>query len=294
MLTTRKWATALTVMMLSFRAIAAQVPQSSEGVAVEQQEGYVVEAGVSIYYKSIGHGRPLMVLHGGPGGSHDTFLPYLIPLAVRHRLIFIDERGSGKSSRPDDDASYTLDAMTGDVEAVRRALHLGRIDMLGHSFGGIVAQAYAIAYPKNVTHLILASTWSSAERINSDFAKIRHDADPSLTAKLDQMEAQGIFDSSGAQLPEYRKAADAVEGPYDYFIHRPSWDEPSSAIGWRVLKAMWCGRSDFHVDGTLAGFDFASSLEPLDVRTLIIYGDHDLVQSQTAEVPPRDAAFCPR
>src|SRR5258708_7691341 len=61
------------------------------------QEGYVDAHGIMIYYKIIGRGAPLMIVHGGPGASHDYFLPYLLPLARTNRLIFIDERGSGRS-----------------------------------------------------------------------------------------------------------------------------------------------------------------------------------------------------
>jgi pimeloyl-ACP methyl ester carboxylesterase len=59
---------------------------------------------VLIYYTSFGQGPPLLIVHGGPGASHDYFLPYLLPLARHNRLIFIDERGSGKSQKLDDPA----------------------------------------------------------------------------------------------------------------------------------------------------------------------------------------------
>src|SRR5437762_7741301 len=56
------------------------------------QEGLVDAHGVLIYYKTVGRGAPLVIVHGGPGASHDYFLPYLLPLARQNRLIFIDER----------------------------------------------------------------------------------------------------------------------------------------------------------------------------------------------------------
>jgi proline iminopeptidase len=276
----------LTAILAAFVFMAGGVKaggrQANSARPLIQQEGYVYAGDVAIYIKSIGSGPPMVVLHGGPGGSHDAFLPYLVPLAARHRLIFIDERGSGRSSRPEAEESYTLETMTQDIETVRNTLRLGQIDILGHSFGGILAQAYAIAHPREVRHLILASTWSSAERIDIDFAKIRDAADPQLKLQLEQLEAEGIFDSSGAQLPAYRRIANAVEGPYLYSRHRPTWDEPSMGIGWRVLKVMWCGRSDFHVDGNLTGFDFTKALRSLNVPTLVLVGDHDLTQLETA------------
>src|SRR5215831_16991113 len=71
------------------------------------QEGYVDANGVLTYYAEIGHGPPLVVLHGGPGASHDYLLPWLLPLARSNQLLFIDERGSGRSERVQDVHQYT-------------------------------------------------------------------------------------------------------------------------------------------------------------------------------------------
>ena len=114
------------------------------------QEGFVDAQGVMIYYKILGRGEPLMIVHGGPGASHDYFLPYLLPLARHHKLIFIDERGSGRSQKLEDASGYTIETMVEDVEAVRQALGLGKISLLGHSYGGCLAQAYALKYQKNL------------------------------------------------------------------------------------------------------------------------------------------------
>src|SRR3954454_3190671 len=103
-------------------------------------EGYVDANGVMIYYTSFGKGDPLVIVHGGPGASHDYFLPHLTPLARTNRLIFIDERGSGRSEKLEDVKQYTVERMVDDVEAVRVALGLGRINLLGHSYGGVLAQ----------------------------------------------------------------------------------------------------------------------------------------------------------
>src|ERR1700722_11798923 len=128
-----------------------------------QQEGYVDAHGVLIYYKALGKGEPLVVVHGGPGASHDYFLPYLLPLARTNRLIFIDERGSGRSQRLEGASKYTVEAMVDDLEDVRVALGLGKISLLGHSYGGVLAQAYALKYPEHLSHLILASTFASTK-----------------------------------------------------------------------------------------------------------------------------------
>lgn len=260
---------------------APAAPAAAKPAAFEQHEGFVDTGGAMIYYKSIGSGPALMVLHGGPGSTHDYFLPYLLPLARHHRLVFIDERGSGRSQQLPP-SQYTLEGMSADVEAVRTALALSKMDLLGHSFGGILAQAVATRYPAGIRRLILSSTGSSAAFINADFKRILDEIDPALRARIQALEAKGIIGADGAQLPEYRKLADQAEAPYNYSGRMPPWDTAGSGLGWEVLSQMWGAKSDFHIDGNLRGFDFTPALRKLDIRSLIIYGDHDLLGDATA------------
>src|SRR5438270_7119599 len=162
------------------------------------REGFVDAHGVLIYYWEIGRGTPLMVVHGGPGASHDYFLPYLLPLARHNRLIFIDERGSGKSEKLDDVSQYTVENMVEDCEAVRQALGLGKISLLGHSYGGVLAQAYALKYQKNLSHLILGSTFASTRELNQALARMKAAMPAETREKLDSLEKAGLF---GKGLP---------------------------------------------------------------------------------------------
>jgi len=157
------------------------------------------------------------------------------------------------------------------------------VDVMGHSFGGILAQAYAIKYPTTVRRLILAGTGSSAARVNADFKLIKESLDPVLRAQIDALERKGIIGADGAQLPEYRKLADEAEASYEYAGRPPQWDERGEPLGWDALNQLWGNRSDFHIDGNLAAFDFVPALRKLPIPTLIILGDHDLVSTATAE-----------
>ena len=250
---------------------------------IESRDGYVDAHGAIIYYVKIGTGPPLVLLHGGPGTTHEYFLPYLLPLARRHQLVLIDERGCGRSQRLEDTTQYNLEGMANDVEAVRVALNLGKVDLLGHSFGGILAQAVATQHPEGIRRLILASTGSSAARVNADFERIKGSVDEELRKQIDAFEARGIIGADGAQLAEYRKLADQAEAPYNYLIRQPAWDSARSPMGWDVLNQMWGAKSDFHIDGNLVGFDFTEALRKLSIPALIIYGDHDMVSDATAE-----------
>jgi len=121
----------LVLMLLSIATLAqtkkAQtvLPSTAPSNVYQINEGYVDAHGVLIYYQIVGHGAPLMIVHGGPGVSHDYLMPYLLPLARSNQLIFIDERGSGRSEKLEDAAQYTVENMVEDVENVRQALRLG-------------------------------------------------------------------------------------------------------------------------------------------------------------------------
>src|SRR6059058_5251877 len=89
-----------------------------------------------------GNGVPLLVLHGGPGMDHTMFWPYLDPLGEDFRLVYVDERGQGRSDRVDP-ASLSLEVFARDVDLLAEALGLEHFALLGHSFGAIIATYHA-------------------------------------------------------------------------------------------------------------------------------------------------------
>jgi pimeloyl-ACP methyl ester carboxylesterase len=96
----------------------------------------------------------LIVINGGPGFSHVAAPPAGV-LAPQFRTVFYDQRGTGLSHTPSDRA-FDLPHQVGDLEALRRRLGTQRIDLLGHSWGGLIAAAYAAEHPRRVGALVLA------------------------------------------------------------------------------------------------------------------------------------------
>ena len=247
------------------------------------EEGYIDANGVLIYYKAFGKGAPLFIVHGGPGASHDYFLPYLVPLARNNRLIFIDERGSGKSQKVEDISAYTVANMVEDVEAVRQALNLGKINLLGHSYGGVLAQAYALKYQKNLTSLILCSTFHSTKKMNEVFNKIKENMTPELRDKIITLEKAGLYGKGKdyekqRYTPEYMISAWG-EGyfPYLYQNHHDANYDPlmSGIMSWDLYREMWGSNGEFIIDGNLKSVEYAELLQSIKIPTLITVGDHD-------------------
>jgi len=247
------------------------------------QEGFVDANGVMIYYKVLGRGAPLVIVHGGPGASHDYFLPYLLPLARHNKLVFIDERGSGRSQKLEDPSGYTVENMVEDVETVRQALGLGKISLLGHSYGGALAQAYALKYQANLTHLILGSTWSSTKAINEIFVRMKQNMSAELRERINRLEAAGLF-GHGKDYEKNRYTNDYMisawgEGyfPYLYQNHPdPNYDPVDNGkMAWDLYREMWGEHGEFIIDGNLKSVEYTDRLATIKVPTLILVGDHD-------------------
>jgi proline iminopeptidase len=261
--------------------LAAAWPSAAASYKID--EGYVDAGGVLIYYTSFGQGPPLLIVHGGPGASHDYFLPHLVPLARHNRLIFIDERGSGRSQRLDDPAGYTVENMVEDVEAVRLELNLGKFALMGHSYGGVLAQAYALKYQQNLSKLILCSTFYSTSKMNEVFQKQLAAMTPELRERIQKLEKDGLFghgkDYEKNRYPEdYMKAAWG-EGYHPYIFQRhPDANEDPLAQGvmsWDLYREMWGSHGEFVIDGNLKSVEYGDRLTSIHVPTLITVGDHD-------------------
>lgn len=258
-------------------------PVFSAPAVYPMNEGFIDANGVLIYYVEVGKGEPLVIVHGGPGASHDYFLPYLLPLARKNRVIFIDERGSGKSEKLEDVKQYTVENMADDVEALRQALGLGKINLLGHSYGGILAEAYAFKYQQHLNHLILCSTFYSTKEFNDIFAQMKEKMPAELRDRINKMEKGGLFghgkDYEKNRYTEAYMIAAWGEGYFPYlYQNRPdSGYDPTDTGGmsWDLYREMWGSHGEFVIDGNLSSVEYADRLPQIKVPTLITAGDHD-------------------
>lgn len=245
------------------------------------KEGFIDVNGLFLYYTEIGHGEPLVVLHGGPGGSHNYFLPYLLPLARTNRLIFMDERGSGRSGKLKDPSGYTVENMAADVEALRKALGLGAISVLGHSFGGVVAQEYALMYPKSVSHLIVSSTFDSTRELNRVLAELKAKISADHLMRIEELEKAGLFGKGnpwehGRYPGEYAELSG--EAYYSYFFEEhtsANYNPAGFGLAWDVYREMSGSHGEFIIDGNMKSVEYAEKLKTLRVPTLVIAGEDD-------------------
>ncbi len=298
---------AAAVAALAALALPAPAAEKDAPATYPVDERFVDANGVLIYTVSIGQGAPLVIVHGGPGASHEYFLPYLLPLARTNRLVFLDERGSGRSEKLEDLSKYTVDAMVEDVEAVRVALGLGKINLLGHSFGGVLAQAYALKYQANLSHLVLCSTFHSTRALNEVFRRMKAEMPAELRARIDKMEAEGLF-GHGKAYQRNRYTNDYMiaawgEGyfPYLYQNHPDANYDPvaNGNMSWDLYREMWGSHGEFVVDGNLASAEYADRLGTIKVPTLVTVGDHDesdpsIARDISARIPGSKLVVLPK
>ena len=120
------------------------------------EEGRIPFRGHETWFRSVGDGpgAPLLCLHGGPGSTHLGLTP-LEQLADERRVVLYDQLGSGNSSKPSDPSLWTVDLFLAELANVRDALGLDRVHLLGHSWGGMLAQEYALTQPDGLASLVL-------------------------------------------------------------------------------------------------------------------------------------------
>jgi proline iminopeptidase len=109
-----------------------------------------------IYTKRMGNGLPLVFLHGGPGGEHRYFLPHLERLANSYELIFYDQRGCGQSEEPVDKI-YTIEDEIETLEELRKSFGLEKLNLVGESWGSMLALLYASKYPQHVNKIFMTA-----------------------------------------------------------------------------------------------------------------------------------------
>src|SRR6266542_3572930 len=122
---------------------------------------FALPDGYNLNVEELGSGFPLIVLHGGPGLDHSMFRPYLDPLGDEFRVLYVDERGQGRSQRVDP-ATLSLDVFARDVDLIAEALELPAFALLGHSFGAIIATWHATELGTATAYVISGGAESSA------------------------------------------------------------------------------------------------------------------------------------
>lgn len=222
---------------------------------------------VSLFVKVMGHGDPLLLMHGGPGLDHST-LSSLEPLADRFTLVFYDHRCNGRSTGAVE--SMTWENLTADADALRQFLGFDRWAVLGHSFGGLVALEYALRYQARLSHLLLLDTCADAHWV-------QHIA-PEILARRgysnDAVESARRFFGGELEPAEMLRLGRKFVGAYYY--HFGLLNAPKALLSGLRVKM----RPDAFVFGfkeLYTGWTVMEQLHEIDVPTLVLAGRFDFL-----------------
>jgi len=139
----------------SIRYNVPKSPRLCDHIKAEKQ--FVNIGDCKLYCEVEGEGVPLVLIHGGPGGTHHCFHPWLTAASKQFKVIYYDQRGCGLSDF-NSGKGYSFEQTVDDLENLRKALKIDKWIVLGHSFGGGVAQYYTIKYPQAVIGQILVGS----------------------------------------------------------------------------------------------------------------------------------------
>jgi proline iminopeptidase len=233
--------------------------------------------GVRLWMMERGSGSPVIVIHGGPGMDHGSLAADLAPLERRHRVIYYDQRGGGRSTLPDDPKLLTIDHHVRDLEALRQHLGLERVTLLAHSFGPAIAARYAIRYPERVERMIFLSPIPPVK------GKFFEEYGASLQKRL--------TDEQRARAGELQKAmatsADVTAVCRDYWsIMTPP--RLAASLPASVVKSDLCTAPPAAITygmtktnpatfGSLGDWNWTAELAHVTAPTLIIHGDEDAI-----------------
>ncbi|MCZ6917381.1 MAG: alpha/beta hydrolase [Gemmatimonadetes bacterium] len=164
------------------------------------EEGLLPINGTDLFVERMGSGEPIVVVRGGPVMEHGYLLTHLAPLAESHELIFFDQRLSGRSAATVDSGTVRLATFVEDIEALRVALDLGRIHLMAHSWGGLLAMRYAVEHGENLDSLILLNSMSASSALWQEEETIL----AQRATAADSAERQAVLESEGfaQQRPE--------------------------------------------------------------------------------------------
>jgi proline-specific peptidase len=216
--------------------------------------------GYRMNVEEVGNGFPLIVLHGGPGLDHSSFRPYLDSLGDGFRLLYVDERGQGRSERVDPQ-TLSLEVFARDVDLLAEALELGSFALLGHSFGAIIATCHATELG-TATAYVISGGGDSSEALEAD-----------VEASLAAFGADGraIIDSweqeKTVETEEQLKQLMRDQMPFHFHGEPPAGYGEETVGSPEVLR--------YFANIGYGDFDYRPKLKDVEKPTLVIVGEHD-------------------
>lgn len=259
---------------------------------------YYTINGAKLWVVTVGKGEPLIIIPGGPGGNH---LPYRSFDSLSRKgniqLIYFDAFGRGKSDTAKNVKEYTIARDVEDIEGLRKALNLDKISVLGHSYGSLVAQSYALKYGRNVSHLIIANGFHSGAMWQENDDNSNHEMKtnyPEMWKDLMAARKKGAISSSEDHQEIYGRVPYGFLYAYnpDKFAGRGKRKPYPNPFNTKLYYQMVGPDGDFIVTNDIGKYDVRVKLKTLKMPVLVIAGRYDRVAVPWMQVQYKK--FCPQ
>jgi len=265
----------------------------ASGGSPPSAEGFVPFRGFNVWYRIVGEREasgklPLLCLHGGPGVPHDYLEPLEAMAETGRRVIFYDQLGCGNSDHPHDPSLWSVGLFVEELATMRRALGLDQVHILGNSWGGMLAQEYALTQPEGLASLVLHSSLASSHQWVSEANRLRAELPPDVQATLLQHEAAGTTDDpayEAAMLVFYRRHVCRTD-PWPECVNRAFAKLGEDPEVYHTMN----GPSEFHMTGLIKDWDIRDRLGEIRGPTLITSGRYDEATPLIAETIHRGIA----
>lgn len=277
------------LVVLFLNAHTQTLPDShTDGVYYEVNEA-------RLWTVACGSGPPLFFIAGGPGGTHYGLRSF-DSLVDNHTLVYYDAFGRGKSDTAQSVTAYSLDRDIRDLDGLRQAMGFEKIAILGHSYGGVVAQGYALQYPDRVSHLIIANSFHSFLMWQANDDNCNHEIRtnyPEVWDTLMHVRAQGYVSSDPVHQEIYGRVPYGFLYAYnpDKFVNRRRKPYPN-AFNSALYYQMVGKDGDFIVGSDIGTFDYRQRLRELTMPVLVVGGRFDRVAVPAEMVKYK--TYCPQ
>ncbi|HEU4569255.1 MAG TPA: alpha/beta fold hydrolase [Gemmatimonadales bacterium] len=228
--------------------------------------------GVTLFERRTGEGPPVVILHGGPGASHDYLLPGCDALATGRELVYYDQRGGGRSA-VGREVPVGYREQVADLHALKELWGDRPLDLVGYSWGGLLAMLYTIAHPCSVARLALVSpapAWREGRvEYERRYAAITNG--PWAQAERQKLRASGL---QGRDLAAYQRRI--FELAVIAYFKDP--EKVRELAGFRLVE-----RTQKGIWESLGDYDLRPALRRLDLPAVVLHGKDDVIPWETAE-----------
>ncbi len=241
-------------------------------IKLKSSEGFVqTEDYVKLHYQLLGQGKDtIVVVHGGGVFGSSYLVPDLTPLAAHHTLLFFDQAGAGYSTVLKDTTRYSMNNTIKDIEVIRKHFNLKKLNLLGHSTGGLICGYYATNYPDKVKSMILMAPLPAAAAMTSGWVN----KNDSITVLLTEQNKKKYENNP----------ADTTKACWDYYS---LWMR-GFAASYAEARNIWgniCNCNQVNLTSpfsyfkmkSIGNWDITSQLANVKARVLLLVGDNDAI-----------------